>query len=543
MAVFADKVLLNGTLLTCDGQNSIASAIAIRDDRILAVGTDEEIKRLVNDDTVVIFLDKRTVVPGFMDIHVHMGGGMGGIEKEVSFAYPDVKSIEDIRRIVAQAVREVEPGEWIVGRGWEPLRMAEGRHPTRLDVDDVSPDNPVIMISYSAHLMTLNGEALRRVGIDKNTSDPPGGEIERDGNGEPTGYITESVRNLVNRAIPQAKGSKKERLRKEASYLNSLGITSAHEATGRDPAMVHTMQEMVREGDNRLRYGLMLRRPMGLVGEGWTEQVLDAGFTSGFGDEWVRLGPVKINVDGSSIGGGAANPERDNYEEYIYVTQEELDRVVADACMRGCQVNAHATGEIGIEMFVTAVERAMEKAPRPFAPHRIEHCNFLNDDLIKRIARANIIPVVQPSFLWSFGLRYEKTYGRERAENMKPLRTFLDNGITFVGTSDASVMSSADRPMYPLHGISQMMTRRTAEGDVLGPDQVIDFWSALRAYTINAAIASGEENIKGSLEAGKLADLVILDGDLPNTPAEQMPDIEVEATMVGGNIVYERTHN
>jgi predicted amidohydrolase YtcJ len=316
-----------------------------------------------------------------------------------------------------------------------------------------------------------------------------------------------------------------------------LGITSAHDASGLNPEEIRTFQKGVTEGWIQVRLYLMFRssKPSSQLGEIY----LQSGLLTGFGNDKLRLGPYKLMLDGAGSGGTAAmrEPYPDHPADYgiLYMNQDELDRKVLNAHKAGYQIAIHAIGDQAVEMVLSSFEKALGQYPRADHRHRIEHCGFLNDSLIDKIHKLDVIPVLGLPFLYELGDTYIDIYGQDRLSSIYPLRSLLERGITTSLSSDAPVINP-----NPMHGIYAAIAHKTQSGKVIAPDEKVSLLQALRAYTLSGAYASFEENIKGSIEIGKLADLIVLSRNILECPPEDILNISVDLTMVNGVVVYQQ---
>lgn len=543
----ADLIFLNGFVHTVNDRDDVAEALAVRGDRILAVGGRDDVLAHRGPRTRVVDLRGGSLLPGFIEAHCHLPViGLWGAG--IDCKYPAVRSIEEICRAVADRARAAPPGAWIRGRGYDHLKLAEGRHPTRHDLDRACPDRPVQIVRTCGHISAVNSKALEMAGITAATPDPPGGQIDRDERGEPTGVLRESAHMAMLKLARYEDHEVDEALERSARLLLSQGITSAHDAGGYGASTLNAMARAARDGRMKLRVYAMM----------WSltdvEPFLDAaaglGITTGVGDDRFRIGPYKIMVDGSSSGPTAGT--REDYASdpgnrgILYYTQEQVNEHYRRAARQGFQLTAHAVGDRGIEMVLDGIEAAMRAAgvrpgarsaaglPLPLGRNRIEHCAMCFPDLMERVQRLGIVPVAQPVFFHEFGDGYVRNYGPERAARMFPCKSFLRRGIPVAGSSDAPVTHS-----HPLLGLSVAVTRRTMSGQVVGPAEALTISEAIRIYTRGGAYAEFAEDRKGSLEVGKLADLVWLGAPIHRVPPDELPDVPVAMTVVGGEIVHE----
>jgi predicted amidohydrolase YtcJ len=514
----------------------VAQAIKISGNKIEAVGSDEDILKLKTETTEVVDLEGKAVAPGFIDAHQHMVM-VGFTALCVNCTIQNVKSIEDILSEVRKAAQTTPKGEWIRGWGYNENNLAEGRHPERFDLDKAAPDHPVMLMRVCGHVSAANTLALSMIGIDDNTPNPKGGDIVHNENGQATGVLRETAHGLVmNGAMPEV-DELIEGMRFVTDRLASEGLTTIHEAGAYGPTSLKALQKGSELGKLKQRVYAILFSFIDNVD--FVNGFSASGLYSGFGNEKLSLGPAKLMIDGSSSAPTAAVSEpfvgRPDDRGILCYAQEEIDDVMLRAHKAGFQVTCHAIGDRAVDAVVTAIEKALEAAPREDHRHRVEHCMVVDDSLIKRIKKAGIIPIAQPGFFYDFGMGYLQNYGEDRVNRMFTCKTWFDEGIPVAGSSDCPVTVSA-----PLFGMYMAVNRMTKEGVPISQKERITAKQALRMYTYNGAFSSFEEDIKGSLEAGKLADLVILSESIYDVAPEKICDIEVLCTIVDGETVYER---
>ncbi len=530
----SNYLFVNGHVMTGELDQKPASAVAVRDGRIVAVGSDDELKSWSGHSTEIINLKGRTIAPGFNDSHCHpmfVGFGL----QQINASTPPNVRIADITRRVAERARETAPGEWVMARGYDDARLAENRHPNKHDLDAVAPNNPVIVVRACGHIAAVNSRALEIAGITRDTPDPEGGTIDRDEHGEPTGVVREAAQTLVRSKIAEPTTEQiKQALIMAGKQFLSVGVTSVGEAGIRRPEEMYAYQELAHSGELPVRTYLMM-----MIDE-TLEPLSQLGIRTGFGDAWLRIGPAKIFLDGS-IGGRTARMSQpyegqdDNLGLWMQDPQVMKNKLKA-AHKAGFQCCAHAIGDAAIELLIESYEEALEEDPRPNTRHRIEHSSILRPDLIDRIQRIGAVPVPGTTFLYAFKNAYVQNLGMDRIRYAYAMNTFFQRGIVASASTDAPVDST--RAMI---GIQTMVTRRSEEGDVIWPEERISLEQAVRAYTYNGAYASFEENLKGTIAPGKLADLVVLETDLRQVKPEELEHVEVDLTFSEGEIVYSRS--
>ncbi|MCX2726474.1 amidohydrolase [Thermomicrobium sp. 4228-Ro] len=528
----ATLALFGGHVVTAGATTPPATAIALAGDRILAVGSDADVRRFVGPRTETIDLRGRTVTPGFDDAHCHPIA-LGLSLREVDARTPPNRSVADIIARIAERAATQPPGTWIVARGYDQAQLAERRHPTREDLDRATSQHPVLLIRACGHIGVANSMALARAGIGPGTPDPPGGTIDRATDGTPTGVLREAALQRVRAILPEPTVADLAAALEEAgSLFLRYGVTSVQEAGIRRAEEFQAYQILTRDRRLPVRSTLMI-----LI-DPLLETVRALGIRTGFGDSWLRIGPAKLFLDGS-IGGRTARMsqpylDRDTLGLWMDDPETMKRKIVAAHCA-GFQCCAHAIGDAAIELLLDSFEEALRLQPRHDHRHRIEHCSILRPDLIDRIARLGAVPIPGTTFLHDFREVYLSGLGSERLRYAYALRTFLDRGILAAASSDAPVCSP-----NPMLGIQTMITRKDASGQATWPEECISLEEAIRVYTLHGAYASFSEHEKGTLEPGKLADLVVLETDLRTVPPDALAQVRVDYTIVDGRVAYAR---
>jgi hypothetical protein len=533
MPATGDLLLLNGRVLTMDRAQPAASALAIRMGRIAFVGDDAGAKATAAPGSQVIDLAGRTAIPALNDAHAHpMSVGFALLDLDLA---PERNaSIADIQGLVREAASGRAPGTWIIGRGYDDARLAEGRHPTREDLDAVAPDHPVVLMRMCHHIGAANSAALRLANVSSVTTDPEGGLFDRDVHGEPTGVLRETALTLVRSHIPEpTEQDIMDALEAGGHEFLRNGVTSAVEAGIRDPRELHAFQRLREHGKLPIRSYLMM-----LIDE-TLDDLIALGIQTGFGDEWLRIGPAKLFSDGS-IGGRTAMMHKpyegqpDNFGLWM-MPPDVLKAKVRRAHDAGFQVGIHAIGDAAIDLVLDAYEEAQQANPRPDARHRIEHCSIVDDLILGRIRDLGVVPIPGTSFLRHFRDAYVNNLGEWRIGQAYGMRSFERFGIVAAASSDAPVV-----PINPMAGIETMMTRHDILGRPVNPAEAISLEDALRAYTVNGAYASFEEGIKGTLKPGMLGDITVFDADLAQVDPDDLSEVSVAYTIADGEVVYER---
>ena len=539
--IHADLALINGKIVTMDKSHTIAQAVATKWGRILAVGTDGDIKEHIGAETHVIDLLGRTVIPGMIDTHCHMvATGISNTTDVDLGEEAGVRSIADLKKRIAEKAIQAKPGEWVTGVREDDQKLAEKRHPDRFDLDQAAPDNPVIVSTVGGHYYIANTQALRKAGITRETPDPVGGVIERDKQGEPTGGLHEKALELVTAAKARAKeGASSDDAREEAiegvkrilQSNASTGLTCVYDMV--DGVQLRTVLDLKNRGSLPIRVRMDVEIAL--------QPELDIlGITQGLGDEFVRICGLKFFFDGAVSARTAAVAEayndRPGYMGVLSTTREIAHKTILEAVRRGHRVSAHANGERAITMYLDIIAEAQAKYPRPDSRNRVIHCSVLTPDLVNRIRKLGLLPTIFGPYPYYHGDKLIPAFGPERLERMFAARWLLDAGIKVAAHSDHDAS-----PYPPLMAIHALVNRRTRTGKPLGQSQRISVTEALSLYTSNAAYHSFDENDLGSIESGKLADMVILGRDLLTAPSETIKDIPVDATIMGGRITHERT--
>lgn len=534
----ADTVLTGGRIWLGKGLG-FAEAAALWGGRVLATGTAAEIKPLIGTGTRVIELNGRLATPGLNDAHMHLipyGTAMAEVDLRLAAA-PTLKALLEAVRANAA---EKPKGEWVIGRGYDHFKLDVKRHPSREELDEVAPDHPVYIVRTDGHLAVANSLALKMAGIDESTQSPKGGLIEKK-DGKLTGLLAETGREKVMAILPEASVEELVvSIERAGADLLSYGITSCMEAAVgiRDGwTEMLAYQKAHREGRLPLRVYAVL---MGDKGNSVLSQAMAAGMISGGGDDMFRIGPVKIFTDGSAGGRTAAmtkpymNGDADD-TGLLLLTDNELTSMVADIHKEGYRLAVHAIGDAAIDQILDATEAALATDPDPDRRHRIEHCGWLRPDQMERMKKAHILPAPQPAFLYHFGDLYLTLLEQERVAASHPMRTWIDAGLHPSASTDCPVVE-----INPFVSIYTMITRKTENGTVIGADQVLSVEEALHACTYDGAYGSHEEDIKGCLIPGQLADVAVFDTDFFNVPAEDILSTRCDVTILGGKVVFER---
>ena len=529
------KIVRATSTFDCGGRCPLK--LHVKDNRIIATGPTSKVNKLVGEGTEVINLGGKTVLPGLIDTHTHPNGAAVRLY-EINCRSPPVKSISEILEMVAAKTAELEPGKWIRGTNYNDIKLEDKRHITRWELDEAAPENPVFISKETGHLYVVNSRALELAGITKDTPDPLGGSIDRDVSGIPTGLLYETAGSLVSNLIPPYSVDEiAEGLRKVWDQFSEWGITTTHDASAHRDA-IKAYQKLLGEGVHQVRTLLMVsaRRP---DGSDPLQAMTTLGIRSGFGDDWLKVMSLKIMGDGSGSGGSAAvyTPQHRGMKDLGLMTTspEEIERLTIGAHTAGIRVSIHSIGDRGVDVALDAIEKAQSLKPIPDMRHRIEHNSVCTPKQLERIKALGVAPSSSIGYMYGIGDDYVENFGPERVRWLHPHRTMQEMGIIAGGNNDYAVTDYS-----PMVQIYEAVVRKTMTGQLVSPEESIGVMDAIRVYTWNGAYIGKEEDIKGSIEPGKLADMVVLDRDILTVPQEEIKDIQVITTMVDGKIVYQR---
>ncbi len=539
----ADLVIVNGRLVTVDEKGTVAEAVAVKDGKIVAVGTTKQVKELANGGTKVIDLEGRLMLPGFIDTHEHCI--RRGLQLDwVNCKSPPMRSLGDVTEALREKAETKQEGEWVVGSWFDESQWEDERFPNRHDLDKASTMHPIYLGRAGGHNSVANSLALELAGITKDTLQPPGGNIERDENGEPTGRLDEiAAIDMVRGLIPKPSGFKEIELlvenwpTLEEQYL-SWGLTTIHEAHIKAPE-AHAYQILNEEGKLRIRMGLMLDGMTPYNGYA-TSDLSRQGLRPPFrwSDRLFVVG-VKVGTDGA-MGSLTAALHEDYSNDpgnkgIIRCTKEELTDEIVRCHVAGIRTCTHAIGDRAIDMTLDALEEAINSKPWPDHRHRIEHAGYVLPRQLERMAKLKINVSASIGFCYPIGDSHIAALGKDRLCGYYPMKSFRDHGVVAAGNSDGFGES------YALTGIYGCVTRKSRSGNYLCKDEAVPVMDAIKVYTWNAAYLEGSEDLKGSIEPGKHADFVVLDRDITTVDPKEIIETEVLMTIVGGDVVYERS--
>ena len=537
-----ELVVFNARIITVDSRNPHAEAFAIKNGRFLAVGSNADVRNLIRPGTATWDAQGAAIVPGFIDTHNHAGGTTLLYEVLVGNPFEvEMVTIDSIIQKLRARAAETPPGYWVEGYFFDDTKLKDGRQLSIHDLDQVSMDHPVAVHHRGGHTSFYNSKAFELADVNAQTPNPAGGTFDKDSTGALNGRVTDNAKSAFYRAgkrrnvTPENSGldASADSLEREVAglaYISKMfaryGVTTVHHEGGSLPAM----QKVRANGDlkHRISYEAAGKE---------LDAMITAGIQSGFGDEWIRFGATSEHtVDGSFSERTMAlsvNYPGTNYKGNVTTTQDDLNAWVAKVHRAGIQVNCHANGDVAIDMYLTAFERAQKLFPRPDARPKITHCTLINDDLVRRMKALNAVPSLFTTYAYynsdKFGF-----YGEELMKRCMAFRTLLDAGIHVAAGSDFS-----PGPFDPRMAIQGMVTRTGWDGKTWGANQKISLDEAIRVNTLNGAYNSHEEDLKGSITAGKLADYVVLAEDLYSIPMDKFKDVKIVRTVVGGKTVYE----
>jgi predicted amidohydrolase YtcJ len=539
---YPDLILYNGKVRTFTSETATCEALACVGSRIVATGNSDEVRRLAGPETQAIDLKGRTAIPGLTDTHVHLSE-KGTAEMELVDCrdfYVDVHSVADILQRLANAAGGAPKGSWIVAHGspMQDFRLNDKRFPDKHDLDRAVPDNPV-SVSFGAHITVANTLALAAAKITRDTPDPAGGHIKHDPQtGEPTGELHERAQLIVKKVAPEFNYLQlKDGIVFALQQCLERGVTTVHDIV-RYAEPVRAYQEIYKEGNMHARVSILPRVIESMIE---SKSLIELGLITGFGNEWLRVGGVKMSIDGGITGRNACfyEPYEDDEHNHgiIRIQQDELNHTVQichDAGLRCC---VHAIGDRAFDMALGAYENAIEHSPRKDHRHRIEHMgNWLcTPERMQRMVRDGIVAIPNIAIGYYVGDAILDCVGEKRLTKAFPFRTLLKNGVIIAGGSD----SPGYWPVDPLRDIAACVSRRMRWGEVWVPEERISVSEAFAMHTTTAAWVGFEENDKGTLEAGKLADIAVLAEDPFEIQAEKIKDLKVEMTLVGGEVKYQ----
>lgn len=528
----ADTILVNGNIATMDSSRSRVKALAIKEGRILLTGSDSDVRALSGESTRIIDLTGRTVTPGLIDAHCHLSacGMYGTIYIDINF--PAVKTLAEMQARVAEGVANTPPGEWVVAGGWVSY---EGRYPNKHDIDSITTNHPVMLINQGGHMAAVNSYALELAGVNANTPNPPHGIFSRGADGEPDGLIINHPAIDVFRRFWPPEMFSLEAM--EATILGpqalfaSMGVTSFQDVYARGMDRMEAYFNVARRGEMTLRGQVMntleyIQELKGRIEE--IEAML-------YEDDFMRFAGAKFQVDGALAASMTHEPHSGNAWNLSIWDPADLNQAVAAFHDAGYQVALHALGDAAVDMALDAIEGAMNANPRPDPRHRLEHAVLNTESALQRTKDLGVVVSTQPQFIRVFADPLEEIWGAERTARIFPTRTWLDMGVPLSLSSDAP-----SGPWWsPLATLYGSISRFSASNKPISPEQALTMEEAIYAHTMGGALADLAENEKGSLEAGKFADLAVWSDDPFSIDAKDIANLSIDMTMINGEIVHE----
>lgn len=532
-----DVAIVNANVITVDKKMTKAEAVGITGDKIAVVGSNSSIQSMIGSKTKVIDAKGKTVVPGMQDSHMHpllVGHFANGVHLD------EVKNIPEFLERVREKAKVIPKGQLILGFGWNQERMDERRYPTRWEVDGVAPDHPVFLIHWNAHIYLVNTMLMKQKGITKDTPDPPGGTIEKNAKGEPTGVLLENAIDLVAPGFLETGAGlfsyeqSKAALKYCAERAAEWGLTSITDILAGD-AQVKAYQELEAEGKLPVRVNFYL-------GYQYLDNVVSIGLKSGFGDHKVRFAGAKMIVDGSLSSHTATlrSPYVDipSTSGMMRVPREEIKDFVSKATKNGIRVDIHALGDGAVETVVRVFKEVLKEHPTKDPRFKVSHCIILGKDLIEDFKKLNIIANVQPVFIMKGQHWIPKFVGPEREKFGHAYKSLMDAGVHMCSGTDAPIET-----MNPFMNVYAVSVRKDQNGVPEGgwhPEQKVPVEQGLRMVTIEGAYSTGEEDVKGSIEVGKYADMVVVSADPLKIAPDEIKNIKVLMTIVGGKVVHQK---
>ena len=529
----ADLALINGKIVTMDPKESVAEAVAVKFGRLAKVGRNRDVKPLIGEETEVIDLKGRTVVPGLIDSHCHMMAVGASRKLNVDLSEEaGVHSIADLVDRLKQRAEKTSKGGWVLGYQEDDSKLAEKRHPTRWELDRASAEHPIILSTVGGHFSVANSYAFKQAGVTKDTPDPVGGRFDRDATGEMTGGLHEKAIDMV---LPESTSQPTREMAREGAReilqeCASVGLTCVYDTVERS--------QMRAALDVKNSGGLPIRVRMDVMIDLFPE-LNKLGIYRGLGDDWLGIRGLKFFFDGAISARTAAVTEeylnKPGFYGVMATTREIATKTIMDAYAEGYRISAHANGDAAIAMYLDIMEEAQRRYPRKDPRNRDIHCTVITPELVRRIKELGILPTIFGPYAYYHGDKLIPAFGEKRLERMFAARSFLDAGVKIAAHSDHPCA-----PYPPLMAIHALVNRRTKAGKLLGISQKVTVTEALKMYTVHSAYQQLDEDKLGSIEEGKLADMVVLGEDIMTVPSERIKDIPVDVTIVDGKVVHQR---
>lgn len=543
---YIDIAFINGRVISVNENDDIFEAVGIKGKKIVFVGPTKDLLTLTDEFTKIIDLNGRSLIPGFIDTHYHpILNGFFGDDEDASIintSYENCPSIASILDLVRKAAIKRGPGAWISMMGYDQNSVQEKRHISLEELDAAAPQNPVQCMRTCGHICIYNSLALAQIGVKSplDIDKYPENEIVVE-DGKLTGMVKDHTHFLLWSKVEYTEEQQIRAAMKSNNLLLKNGITSVHDAGEFMTSSYKIMQKLCKSRQFKPRQYMLIHnvygKPFALEEN---EHLFALGILTGLGDEYFRIGSSKFMIDGGTSGPSSATREPYSHDPHmpgiLGWERDEVKEYIKKINDAGCQATAHAVGDLAVEFMVEGYEYAFATNPRPEARHRIEHCTMVDLDLVKRMAKLNICPTCNPGFIAWNGRNYTKFYG-SRMKYFSALRSMIDQGVRVSIASDAP-----SGPLEPIRNIDAAVNRiDRVSGMQTDKTQAITTLEAIRLYTLNGAYSSYEDTIKGSIEVGKLADLVVLSADISSTQPEELLDIKIDITMIDGIIEYRRT--
>jgi predicted amidohydrolase YtcJ len=533
--LFADVVVHNGKIITMDDKETIAEAMAIKFERIVFVGRNSDVRPFIGDETEVLDLDGRVLVPGLIDSHAHFMNSGSAREIYVDLSEEaGVGCITDIQKKMRERASKTPKGEWIFGYQEDDSKLKEKRHPTRWELDEISTDHPVIVTTVGGHFWMANSRAFKLAGVTKSSLDPVGGKFDRDPEtGDLIGYLHEEAYNVLRPDGPPepTREDSYTGAREILQECASVGLTCVYDLVDR-PEMRAAI-DLKNKGELPIRVRVDITIDL-------LDELIRLGIYQGLGDDWLRICGVKFFFDGAISARTAAVSEpylnKPDFYGVFSTTEETARETLTKAYENGYRISAHANGDRAIDLYLDIIKKLQTKYPREDPRNRDIHCTVVNPRIVDRIKELRVLPTIFGPYPYYHGDKLIPAFGEQRLEWMFAARSLLDAGVRIAAHSD-----SPCAPYPPLMAIHALVNRTTKAGLPIGRSQRISVIEALKLYTINAAYHQFDEDKLGSIEVGKLADFVVLSDDILAVPTENIKDIQVDMTAIDGRVVYRRS--